>query len=754
MSKYLAKPTLDISVEEHTKNVIDEAQAILASHPFVIKKYNEMVGKDLSIRVISSAKFHDIGKKNNRWQRACQEDYKIFKTTNDPSKMHHLRHAKFRHEIASLLVTGLENLPMTVKAAIGAHHGKLKEGEEHRWEEEIPQAAKLFASFKGLKNNTIQQTPDNEKFEKTIRLRYEFAGPRSFLQLADHRASAKEEGQKLPEIKPFNYEFPKEYKNKRGVQLIIDELKDKPFSILRAPTGSGKTDASILWAKHQIDFGKADRLIIAMPTRFTANALSITAAEKLSQVGLYHSSAWFQKVKDFENIKPEEQALIDKEQELARLLETPISVTTIDHLCISLTGTREDHHTMFFNLAHSCLVIDEADFYDEFTQHNILVLLDALRILQVPVLLMSATVPDSALSFYNKAGYNLTKIYEDNSDLERKRCTVVKLDDLLVSDKILEVLEQGFNGTPLIIYANTVARAQKYYQWYCKRSSSFTKDKVIIYHSRFTEPDKVVIENRLTQMLGKESWVGGNQNGVAILTQIGELSVNISADVMVTDICPLDRLVQRAGRLSRFNNHKGKLYVVKPLKENKNGGLDFYCAPYGHFVNKKWELSKVLINSAELLLEGDYSAEKFGKLVDTIYPEIKKDIPHYILNNMEGLKNLSISNWLILPAEQLGIDDDQTKEWKCRDIDLQYTIYVNVDLFGNDYYFRNKSEFKHFQIRHGVQCYAYEFQKALKNNYIERVTFYIGEDKKQYLWVVKDQFYNSEVGLQFSKDED
>jgi CRISPR-associated endonuclease/helicase Cas3 len=754
MNKYLAKPTLDISVEEHTKNVMDEAQAILESHPFVIKKYNKMAGKDLSIRVISSAKYHDIGKKNIHWQRACQEDHKIFKQTNNPSKMHHLRHAKFRHEIASLLVTGLENLPMPVKAAIGAHHGKLKEDDENRWEVEIPKAKYLYAQFKGLKNNVVHQTPDNEKFEKSIRLRYEYAGPRSFLQLADHRASAKEEGQELPEIKPFNYEFPKEYKNKRGVQLIIDELKDEPFSILRAPTGSGKTDASLLWAKHQIDSGKADRLIIAMPTRFTANAISITAAKILSQVGLYHSSAWFQKVKDFENIKPKEQALIDKEQELARFLETPISVTTIDHLCICLTGTREDHHTMFFNLAHSCLVIDEADFYDEFTQYNILVLLDALRILQVPVLLMSATVPNSALSFYNKAGYKLTKIFEDKSDIKRERCKIVRLDDMLVSDEILGILEQGFNGTPLIIYANTVDRVQKYYQWYCKRSTSFTKDKVIMYHSRFTESDKVAIENRLTRMLGKDAWTSGNQYGVAILTQIGELSVNISTDVMLTDICPIDRLVQRAGRLSRFNNYKGKLYVVKPLKENKNGVLDFYCAPYGHFVNKKWELSNVLINSAELLLEGDYSAEKFVNLVDTIYPEIKKDIPYYILNNMEGLKNLSISNWLILPAEQLGTDDDQTKEWKCRDIDLQYTIYVDVDLFGNDYYFRNKSEFRQFQIRHGVQCYAYEFQRALKNNYIEKVTFYIGEDKIQYLWVVKNQFYNSKMGLQFNKGED
>jgi CRISPR-associated endonuclease/helicase Cas3 len=750
----LAKPTLDISVEEHAKHVQDEAQEILASRPFVVSKYKSIVGKDLSKRVDTAAKYHDEGKKNIKWQNACRKDHEIFKATNEPSKMYHLRKAKFRHEIASLLMKGLEKLSDPVKAAIAAHHGKLAESEAHRWEEEIPESAKLFAHFKGTKNYVLNKIHESEKFEKTIKLHYEYAGPRSLLQLADHRASAREAGHKLPRIKPFIYEFPKGYKNKRGVQLIIDELKDEPFAILRAPTGSGKTDASLLWAQHQIDNGKADRLIIAMPTRFTANSLSITAAENLSQVGLYHSTAWFQKTKDINRMQYEEQVLIEKEQEIARLLETPITVTTIDHLCTALTGTREDHHTIFFNLAHSCIVFDETDFYDEFTQHNLLVLLEVLQILKVPVLLMSATVPQSALSFYNKSGYKLNKIFEDKSDIKRERCQISRVDDLLKSEELLSILEQGISGTPLIIYANTVARAQQYYQWFHNRSESFTEKKVVIYHSRYTEPDKVAIENRLTTMLGKVAWENGKQYGIAILTQIGELSVNISSDIMITDICPIDRLVQRAGRLSRFSNRKGKLYVIQPLKKNKLGGVDNYYAPYGRFVDKKWILSKALKDSSELLKDGNYTAQDFVELVDSIYKENKDDVSHYILNNMKELKNLFVSNWLILPADKLDLDDDCTLEWRCRDIDPQITLYVSVNLFNNEYYFNDKSEFRRFQIRHGIQCYNYEFHQAKKNGYIERISFYIGDDKHEYLWVVNNQFYNPKVGLSFHVTED
>ncbi|MGD8781951.1 MAG: CRISPR-associated helicase Cas3' [Ignavibacteria bacterium] len=748
-TKYLAKPTLDISVDEHLKHVEDETIEILISRPFVQKKYKTIVGKDLAKRVKSAAKYHDIGKKHQRWQTACQKDFEIFKSTNNKSNMHHLRNAKFRHEIASLIHPQLQDLSDSVKAAIGAHHGKLAESEEYRWEKEIPQAKDIWSHFKGLKNEVLYKISKNEQFKKALLLRYEFAGPRSFLQLADHRASAKEEDKELPKILPFNYEFPKEYKTKRGVQLIIDDLKDEPFAILRAPTGSGKTDASLLWAKHQIANERADRLVIAMPTRFTANALSITAAERLSQVGLYHSSVWFQRIRDTNHLTSEEQSLIDKDQELARLLETPISVTTIDHLCIALTGTREDHHSTFFNMAHSCLVIDEADFYDEFTQHNILILLQALRLLKVPVLLMSATVPKSALKFYSQSGFQLNKIYEDISDIKRPRCQVIRKDDLLISKNIVNILEEGMKENPLIIYANTVSRAQAYYDWFYKKSSSFTHKNVVMYHSRFTEPDKVNIEGKLTKMLGKETWKKGKQFGVAILTQIGELSVNISADIMISDICPIDRLVQRAGRLSRFSLNKGKLYVINPMKEGRNGDYYFYCAPYGHFINKNWKVSKVLMDSSDLLLEKDYTSEMLVDLVDKIYPQMKNEMPNYILNNMEELKKLFISNWLILPADQLDIDDDNTIEWKSRDIAPQYTVYVDVDLFNNDYYFQNRSEFRRFQIRHGVQCYDYELYQAKKNGFIDQATFYIGEDKKQALWVVNSKFYNSKRGLYF-----
>src|SRR5699024_10924708 len=157
----------------------------------------------------------------------------------------------------------------------------------------------------------------------------------------------------------FNYEFP--HSKKRNVQKLIDLYWDDDLLLIRAPTGSGKTDASLLWASRQIENHRAERLIIAMPTRFTSNALAINITESLSDTGLYHSSAWFTEFQKKIDSKQIEVKKAKKIHEFGRLLLTPVTVCTIDHLLMSLTLTREDHHLIAFNLANSCLVIDEAD---------------------------------------------------------------------------------------------------------------------------------------------------------------------------------------------------------------------------------------------------------------------------------------------------------------------------------------------------------------------------------------------------------
>lgn len=493
---FLAKPT-GITLEQHSKDVEAEAEYLADSHPFVVEKYRSFTGKDFKKRVKIAGKFHDEGKKDERWQKACQEDYERFQRGEKYGSS--LTKVKMRHEIASLTLLKHKNFSEPVKVAIAAHHGKLSHKHSSRWSDnEVRGAAELWEMFQQISENAFPILSSNQ-FESALKKHYEFAGVRAYVQLADHRASIKENidprFQFVPSITPFKYEFP--YTQKRPVQEIAEKYADDMLLLLRAPTGAGKTDAALLWAKKQIEeLKRADRLVIAMPTRFTSNALALNVSERsIAETGLYHSSAWYVRHQEIASLSEEDEHKERLIHEFARFLETPITVCTIDHLLTALTLSREDHHTIVFNFAHSCLVIDEADFYDDFTQANIQKLLIAARTLEVPVMVMSASLPDASLKLYEDAGYSNVTIREDISDLSRQRCKVASIKEYSELDEISDILEKCKNQ-PTIVYANTVAKATAIKRWFSRKGISAT-----LYHSRFIEKDKKRKENILLETL-------------------------------------------------------------------------------------------------------------------------------------------------------------------------------------------------------------------------------------------------------------
>jgi CRISPR-associated endonuclease/helicase Cas3 len=756
----LAKPT-GVTLADHTQHVREEAAGLLQARPFLSRKYAELTGRNLTELLDKTAEWHDAGKQDG-WQAACRLDYQEWLRLGRPQRFQgkHLQQSGIRHEMDSLLRLNHakskdRGLPICGYAAVAAHHGKLGRKHEKRWQTN-PKHLAFWDQF--LKKGGQLPPHEADSFDKAVRLRYEYDGPRAVLQLADHRASAKEEGEIVPAFRSFDYQFP--HASKRGVQQLITELWDEPFAILRAPTGAGKTDASLLWAQRQIETGRADRLVIAMPTRFTANSLSVAVTTALGDAGLYHSSAWFQAKNS-----PAEAGRAHWKKELgyARLLETPVTVTTIDHLCMCLTGAREDHHSIFWALTHSCVVIDEADFYDDFTQRNLVVLLRALRVLRVPVLIMSATVPESARDLYALAGQLTPAIREDLTDpnLARLRCQLYKAGPCAVPADIAHLLQRGLAGEPLIIYANTVRRAQAYWDWFQQQGFQ----DVVLYHSRFTEPHKADVEERLKAMLGVDAWKNGTQRGIAILTQIGELSVNVSADLMISDLCPIDRLTQRIGRLSRFTDRNGEqkqvlgeLHLVEPYASNKEGEPEFYPAPYGHYrQGTGWEMTETLEKSREWLAEKAYSARDFMGLVNRLYPKVIKPTTEAAANARK-LEESFITNWLIVPYDEIAPDDDTTQAWKSRDIDEQKTVFASVDFSGfiesvDSQYYPSLMAFREWALLKSITIPAYEFNKAMRNGMLEYDKVYVGSDTER-IALVKLRYYSPDKGLAFYQVED
>ncbi len=726
----LAKPS-GITLEQHTLDVIREGEALCGD--FIALKYYKRIRKNLKERVTLICKYHDVGKKTDRWQVACQKDYEEY--IKDPHSFvgENLRTVGIRHELYSAIEAKRVKMPLSLIAAIAAHHGKMTVASEERWQ--TPDIKEIWSELKRLSWQQLS-------IEEIIGLQYEYSALRALLQFADHRASAREEGDFVPEIKAFSYKFP--HSSMRPVQKLIADNWQRDLLLLRAPTGAGKTDASLLWAQLQMENQRANRLVIAMPTRFTSNALSISVAESLSDTGLYHSSAWFSKFHQEVKEGHVDLTKAKKEHELARLLETPVTVCTIDHLLMALTLTREDHHLITFNLANSCLVIDEADFYDEFTQANILVLLKALKEWNVPVLLMSASLPESVLKDYQSIGYDVDRILTDHSDEERYRFEIKDIVDYSAVNELEDILELMINKGNGIIYANTIDKAFEFLSWLQNRNYT----DIIVYHSRFTEPDKQAKEAKLIDALGKDAWKEGRAHGIAIMTQIGEMSINISSDIMLSDLCPIDRLIQRAGRLCRFTKEQlGELYVVRP---HKDGAL--YPAPYGtpNKNEKVWDACEAFNLTNQLIEKRKYNSLGLLALLNKIYNK-GTDFNVKAHKNAKHLEEYFMFNWLIGSKERTKEDDTSNQFWKSRDILPQESVYV---MKPDNSYFKNWHEFEEYKILSSIDIPLYLIQKAQKSHIVDSVEISIGLDYTECINVIRDGFYNETQGLSLSINND
>ena len=757
-----------LTLQQHTDNVKRQGAEMREQFPFWAEKYRLLTGDDLNAACSEAEKYHDAGKGYSKnWRQACAMDVALYHnwlrergypTETVDRGLHHryeeeLRHqrkatapnllcAGVRHEFASVdyLARHRPTTSATVLTAIAAHHGKLSTNDyaRRRWQfdcgdEALAKNGPYYSYYQQLEASS-DRAVSKESFADLVRRRYRYAAVRALLQLADIRASRWEgmgdEG--MVPLLPFT--APKGFGNGaklRPVQRTAIEHAKEWRTILRAPTGSGKTYASLLWAQEQIlgENPRADRLVIAMPTRFTSNALREAVREQMpdlngvgssenpdeAQVGLYHSSAFF-------NLYGEEGdhswgSKDVERQKLARYLATPVTVCTVDHLLACLTGTREQHYSTFFFLANSCVVFDETDFYDEFVQANIQTLLDVLDILKVPTLIMSATVPDSARSLYRVPDpIRETKQPGAEKVIKNMRFLGAAAKPEDVSDFLVEMLAAGQG----IIYANTVARALAYYEYIEPLVGGIP---LTIYHSRFTEVDKKRIEQELESSLGKKAHTEGRARGIVIMTQIGEMSINVSSHLMLTDCCPWDRLAQRVGRLARFatggtDEVRATVGVVEPIDEEgkvyawpyveqdptESQGRRTVYRPVSAYANTLAEI-KTLSGKTGYRL----TPENLVIHTNNLYAA-GTEFTTASQQNQRNYRELIQKNWLLTGAEHNNDEDTQTNTWQSRNIVDQVTVLIEKP----QPIFSGYKEFQDNALKFGVSCPIYKIRSELR----------------------------------------
>lgn len=378
----------------------------------------------------------------------------------------------------------------------------------------------------------------------------------------------------------------------RPVQLAIaDLLRDKaPGSsllIIEAPTGEGKTEAALYAAQQFAQHNKATGAVLAAPTMATANGLfkrfsrwveNITENSAVSSLYLAHGknklNSDYRKLRysDIGEDCADHGTVIATDWLSGRKsgLLSNFVVGTIDQVLMMALQIR---HSMLRHLALAgkVVIFDEVHAYSTYTNEYLAETLRWLAAYGVPVILLSATLPTSRKEELVAAyggqiyaedltlagvGYPLLTLVDADGVCEQ--AVTPRPDDMhahveLIDDSVEEltrlVKELCSEGGVALVICNTIKRAQ---EAFAALELAFPGE-VRLHHSAFTGLDRARHEEELLNELGPASHREQGRPTLRIVcgTQTLEQSLDIDADVLITDIAPMDLIIQRAGRLHR-----------------------------------------------------------------------------------------------------------------------------------------------------------------------------------------------------------
>jgi CRISPR-associated helicase Cas3/CRISPR-associated endonuclease Cas3-HD len=393
----------------------------------------------------------------------------------------------------------------------------------------------------------------------------------------------------------------------RGTQRVAYDVAlsmDGPgLMVVEAPTGEGKTEAALAAAEVMADRFGFNGLYFGLPTQATTNALFDRVLEnwvdRMPQrprptVGLAHGKALqHDRFADLPlaGVGEDEAEGATASQWMRgskKALLCPIAVGTVDQLLFA--GVSAPHVMLrHVALVNKVVVVDEVHAYDAHMSailHRALAWLGAHR---VPVVLLSATLPpaqrDALLAAYapgTEAESAATPGYpviswvtapgpETGEPAPIRHRTAEADPDRAVSLRVTcrdepdngavgvaaDIAARTADGGCVLVVRNTVPRAQ---QTYDALRAHFDADEFTLAHARFTADDRRRLDQSLVERFGPPLTPEEGetverpqrpQRHVVVATQVAEASLDVDFDLVVSDLAPIDHLLQRAGRLHR-----------------------------------------------------------------------------------------------------------------------------------------------------------------------------------------------------------
>lgn len=507
--------------------------------------------------------------------------------------------------------------------------------------------------------------------------------------------------------------------------------------ILEDITGAGKTEAALVLTHRLMEQGAATGFYFGLPTMATSNAMfsrvsqhylgmlqggngkkpSIVLAHGAREMNsLFQESVVSSSGSDTDYSVADNTATAQCNSWLAdsrkKALLAPVGVGTIDQALLAVLPRR--HQSLrLLGLNRKVLIFDEVHAADEY----MLELLESLLALHLhqggSAILLTATLakkqrqkliniwakclqlgelPIQKIDFplATKVSANTTKYLhevplESKADVSREVAVNLLYSFNTCVEKILESVDEG---QCVVWIRNTVDDALAAYR--AIESELNTPTDCMLFHSRFTLLDRKTTENKVLTILGKKSNGSLRKGKVLIATQVFQESLDADADVMISDICPIDDLIQRAGRLHRHTRNNDGAYQAG-VKDSRNQPTLYVHAPKWdenpteNWLSREFQGTQYVYRSPgrlwlamrELLKLGAMRMPQHARqLIEAVYSEeAYEQIPKSLKNQEnkaigEGRSKAAKAQTSILDWQHHGYSSESAGAWHEDDTDI------------------------------------------------------------------------------------
>ena len=586
MSLLLAKSAPRETLREHTENCLAVYESLRKRMPFLAKIAKE---PDFFDHLFYTVALHDFGKAATGFQRHLTDGTRW----------------NYRHEILSAgFVVGLQ-LSREAKQAIGlailTHHKDVETlrrgGYRDKWPSRIAELEPNWVNLMELQeqirhfNTRTKYLWDPVPSVTELANAYdEFLIPyyraakitrqltalhgiygmllRGCTIACDHLASAgrNEIHTALDNLEVSLSQFVEEEAKKKGssfngwegFQVAAGETAGQ--LMLSAPTGSGKTEAALLWSATNQGQTLGNRVFYVLPYTASINAMYNRLRKFVSdeKIGLLHGKAnyfLYQALVDKKYTPADAAQLAKLEQNLTRKVCRPYKVLTPFQILKAFFGIR-GFEMQFAEMSKGLFIFDEIHAYDPHTTALILTMVQRLRReYDAKFCIMTATMPLFLKQMVTQALGELTPVEMPPPERDKFTRHRVRLLEGNIHAAIPEIEEHLTQGKRVLVVCNTVRQAQTVFE-----ELQFVGQNAKLLHSRFILRDREKIEKQL-----------GNAD-LLVGTQAVEVSLDIDFDILFTEPAPIDALIQRFGRINR-KRQKGICDVCICREGGENDGF-------------------------------------------------------------------------------------------------------------------------------------------------------------------------------------